>query len=547
MKPMDRFTPRVWGDIVRRNAAAFGDKPAFVGAGTSVSFAEVNARINRLNNALAGLGLARGDRVAILSRNRPEFFEVYGVAKSGLVAVPLNRRLAARELLHPLKDSGPRVILAEPNLTPVIDSLRPVLASVGHFIVLGAARQGWSAYEGLLAGASADEPRAGAGPEDALCLTYSSGTTGTPKGAIITHRGALNNCSAMIDDMLKLTQDDVGLAVMPLFHVGGMWYHLFPSFSSGGTTIMLPEFDPHAVLAAIQERGVSQVHLVPTMIAALLDEPGVRNMDLGRLRTLYYAASSIPLGLLKRAMEVFRHCGFIQSFGSTEAGSVTALLPEDHAAAIRDPASAGLLLSCGRPYGGAKVEIRDFSGAPAAPGSIGDIVVQSDRIMAGYWQNPAATAQTIVGGWLYTGDLGYLDDAGYLYIVDRKHDMIVTGGENVYPREVEDVLYQDPNLAEVAVFAIPDPKWVERVAAAVVLKPGRTTTAEEIRQRAAQGLASYKCPKTVLFVDSLPKNATGKVLKKELRRQYAELPAPGAEAAARGGNREDEFRGPGGN
>ncbi len=520
---MDWSKLRVWGDIARLNAAALGDKPAFVSANRSVTFAEVNARVNRLNNALAGLGLARGDRVAILSRNRPELFEVYGVAKSGLIAVPLNWRLAARELLHPLEDSRPRVIVTEPNFTPVIDALRPELASVRHFIVLGEARDGWSGYESVLAGASADEPRFEANPDDALCLTYSSGTTGIPKGAIITHRGALNNCRVMIEDMLKLTQDDIGLAVMPLFHVGGMWYHLFPSYASGGTTIMLSEFDPHAVLAAIQELGVTHVHLVPTMIGALLDEPDVRNMHLERLRTLYYAASSIPLGLLKRAMEVFRHCGFIQSFGSTEAGSVTALRPEDHVAAINDPAKAGLLLSCGRPFGGARVEIRDFSGAPAAQGSIGDIVVRSDRIMAGYWQNPDATAQTLVDGWLYTGDLGYLDRAGYLYIVDRKHDMIVTGGENVYPREVEDILYQDVNLAEVAVFAIPDPKWVERVAAAVVLKPGRTTTAEEIRGRAAQGLASYKCPKTVLFVDSLPKNATGKVLKKELRRQYADL------------------------
>jgi len=206
------------------------------------------------------------------------------------------------------------------------------------------------------------------------------------------------------------------------------------------------------------------------------------------------------------------------------------LLPADHVAAMCDPAKESLLLSCGRPYAGAKVAIRDFSGAPAAPGSIGDIAVRSDRIMAGYWRNPAATARTIVDGWLYTGDVGYLDDAGYLYIVERKHDMIVTGGENVYPREVEDVLYRDPNLAEVAVFAIPDLKWVERVAAAVVLKPGCTTTEAEIRQRAAQGLASYKCPKTVLFVDSLPKNATGKILKRELRRQYADFSASGADA-----------------
>ena len=528
MKPMYWSKLNVWGDIARLNAANFAEKPAFVSAEGPASFAAVNARINRLANALVGLGLAHGDRVAVLSRNRTELFEVYGVAKGGMVTVPLNWRLAARELLHPLKDSGPLAIVAEPNFTSVVDAIRPELGTIRHFIVLGKARRGWSAYESVLAGAPADEPRFDPRPDDALCLTYSSGTTGIPKGAIITHRGALNNCRAIIEDMLKLTPDDTGLAVMPLFHVGGMWYHLFPSYASGGTTIILPEFNPRAVLAAIQERGVTHVHLVPTMIGALLDEPGVRSMKLGHLRILLYAASSIPLGLLRSAMEVFRHCGFIQSFGSTEAGSVTALLADDHAAAIADPAKADLLLSCGRAFGGATVEIRDAAGASLAQGTIGEIAVRSDRIMDGYWKNGDATTQTLVDGWIYTGDLGYLDSAGYLYIVDRKHDMIVTGGENVYPREVEDVLYQNADLAEVAVFAIPDPKWVERVAAAVVLKPGRATTAEEIRQHAVKSLASYKCPKTVLFVDKLPKNATGKVLKRELRRQYADLLKPKA-------------------
>jgi len=244
-------------------------------------------------------------------------------------------------------------------------------------------------------------------------------------------------------------------------------------------------------------------------------------MDLSRLRTIYYAASSIPPGLLKRAIDVFGNCGFVQSFGSTEAGSVTALMPGDHALAMRDSGREALLRSCGRPFGGAKVEIRDASGARVAAGTTGDIAIMSDRMMAGYWNNPAGTAQAVVQGWLYTGDMGYLDRDGYLYIVDRKHDMIVTGGENVYPREVEDILHEDPNIAEVAVFAIPDPKWVERVAAAVVLKAGCSVTAEEIRRAAARRLASYKCPKTVFFVDGLPKNATGKILKKDLRSRYA--------------------------
>ena len=339
---------------------------------------------------------------------------------------------------------------------------------------------------------------------------------------MLTQRGILDNCRATADDLLALSEKDVGLAVMPIFHVGGMWYHLFPSFAAGCTTIIQSEFNPRAVLGALEEHGVTHVHLVPTMIGALMNEPDAARTDLSRLRSLYYAASPIPLAMLRRAMQSFEHCGFVQSFGSTEGGSVTALMPEDHVAAVNDPGREALLLSCGRAYAGVQVSIRDFSGKPLPPGEIGDIAVKSDRTMIRYWENPDATAQTIVDGWLYTGDIGYLDSENYLFIVDRKHDMIVTGGENVYPREVEDALYENHDIAEVAVFAIPDPKWIERVAAAVVLKPGCSGNAEDIRNGAAGRLASYKCPKTVIFVDQLPKNATGKILKRELRRRYAD-------------------------
>ena len=511
----------VWGDIARHNAAVFPDKPAFVSGCRALAYAEVNSRINQLNHAFTALGLAPGDRVAVLSRNRTEYFEIYGSAKTVLITVPLNWRLAARELLFTLLDSRPAVIVAEPDFVPTIDAMRPELPGVRHYIVLGEATAAWIAYETMLSGSSVAEPQLAVHPDDALCLIYSSGTTGAPKGAVMTHRRAINTCRAIAEDMLHLTSEDVGLSVMPWFHAGGMWYHLLPSFASGGTTIVLPEFDPCAVLNAIAAHGVTQIHLVPTMISILLDQPEVQSMDLTRLRAIKYAASSIPLRVLKRALQVFKGCGFVQSYGSTEMGAVTALLPEDHIAALKDTSKENLLLSCGRPMPGVKIEIRDGEGRPLDPGEIGEITVQGDRVMVNYWERPELTATALVEGWLYTGDLGYIDGAGYLYIVDRKHDMIVTGGENVFPREVEDILYENPALAEVAVFAIPDPKWVERVAAAVVLKKGHATTAEEVRSRAAKRLAPYKCPKTVLFVDKLPKNASGKILKKELRREYA--------------------------
>lgn len=527
---MEWTASKVWGDIARFNATAFADKPAFISGSRAITFAEVNARINQLNHALAALGLRAGDRVAVLARNRTEYFEVYGIAKSGLIAVPLNWRLASRELLHILNDSSPAAIVVDEEFAPIIDALRPELKSACHYIAFGEERPGWTRYETLLAQVSCEEPRTKVHPDDTLCLIYSSGTTGSPKGAEMTHRRALNTCRAVMDDMLRLTSDDVGLSVMPWFHAGGMWYHLFPSYAAGSTTVVLPEFDPHAVLAAIRDHGVTQIHLVPTMISVLLNQPGVESMDLGRLRIIKYAASSMPVTLLKRALQVFRHCSFVQSYGLTEMGSVTALLPQDHVAAMNDPSKEGLLLSCGRPMPGVKVDIHDAGNKPLGPNAIGDITVQSNRIMSGYWRNPELTAKAVADGWLHTGDMGYLDEDGYLYIVDRKHDMIVTGGENVYPREVEDVLYEDPDIAEAAVFAIPDPKWVERVAAAVVLKPGHSADAEQIRRRAAARLAPYKCPKTVLFVDQLPKNASGKILKKDLRAQYADLATSGKAA-----------------
>lgn len=510
----------VWGDVARANAQRFAGKTALVSPAGSVGFDKLNHRINRLNNALTRLGLAKGDRVAILSRNRAEFFEGYGVAKSGLVAVPLNWRLAPGELLHPIRDSEPAAILAEPEFAPVIDRLRPELHGVRHFAVFGEARDGWLAYEALLESASGEEPRAAVEPEDIACLMYTSGTTGKPKGAALTHRALLGNCRAAIENVLELDCDDVTLSVMPMFHVGGMWYHLFPSFACGCTTAMLPDFEPRAVLAALEERRATNVELVPTMIQRLLAMRELRDYDLSRLRTIHYAASTIPVALLTRAIAAFDRCGFVQGYGSTEAGMITALTPDDHRRAAGDPRQAELLATCGRPLPGVEVRIIGMHGEECPDGKVGEVQVRSSLTMACYWRNAGATKASRDGGWLATGDLGRRDDSGFLTIVDRKHDMIVSGGENIYPSEVENALYQDPEVLEAAVFGLPDPQWVEKVAAAVVLRPGSGATADDIVGRARSRLAAYKCPKTVIFAQSLPKNAAGKVLRKALRQRY---------------------------
>ncbi len=510
----------VIGDVYRRNAALHGDKPAFIMPdGRSRSFAEVCDRATRLGNALLARGLKPGDRVGILSRNRIEYIEAYGVSAAGLIALPLNWRLAPRELQIVLENAEPAALIIDPAFLPVVDELRAALPFVHCLIALDEAAAGYERYEDLVASGSPQPSGVAVSPDATACLLYTSGTTGAPKGAELTHRGLLLNCASAITEMLQLTAADVTLAPMPFFHVGGMWYHLFPSFAAGCTTVIMPQFAPQGVLALMARHRVTNTHLVPTMIHALLEQPNIGEFDLSDLRFMYYAASSMPTETLKRATATFA-CDFAQGYGSTEGGMVTRLTPEDHRRARggRDD----LLLSCGRPL--ASVEVRIAPPGNSEDDTVGEIMVRSPMTMARYWRNADATAATIQDGWLRTGDLGRLDDEGYLYILDRKSDMIVTGGENVYPREVEDIMLQDADIFEVAVFDLPDARWVQKVVAAVVPRD-TALDPEALLLRVRQKLAGYKCPKQIFVTDSLPKNAAGKVLRKVLRESYRDRAA----------------------
>lgn len=513
---MDWTSIFVFSDAVRSVTAAFPDKAALVSEGRSLTFNDINGRMNRLANGLAALGVRAGERIAMLSRNRPEAFEVYGASKAGLIVLPLNWRLARDELLHPLTDGEPTIILAAPEFSELVDEMRPTLPFVRFYIRFGGSSAGWIGYEDLLAQSSPAEPIAQVSGSDVLCLMYTSGTTGKPKGAMLTHSGLTRNCRAAADWMLGLRQNDVALAAMPLFHVGGMWYHLFPAFVSGCTTILAPEFSAGNILALMERYGVTYSHFVPTMISALVNHPSVSKTDLSKLRIVYYAASTVPVELLRKAMATFPHCEFMQGYGSTEAGMITALTAEDHRQAVTTDDRNARLSSSGRPLH-CEVNILDADSI-----GIGEIAVRSDRTMAGYWRNPTASNAVMNNGWLRTGDLGTLDKDGYLIIADRKHDMIVSGGENVYPREVEDVLSQDPCVLEAAVFGLPDPHWVEKVVAAVVLRPGHSATPDEMRDRIRLRLAGYKCPKHIFVCNDLPKSGAGKVLKRQLRQIFAE-------------------------
>ena len=408
----------------------------------------------------------------------------------------------------------------------MIEALRRKVMCVKHVFCLDQAPARWLDYSEILANPMNLEKLSCVAPDETACLLYTSGTTDAPKGAELTHGALLRNCEAAIRYVLKLESADITLAPMPFFHVGGLWYHLFPSFAAGCTTYILPEFNAGAVLAAIERTRATNVHVVPSMLHAMLEHPDIGSVDLSSLRLVLYAASSIPLELLKRAMSVFSGCAFVQSYGSTEAGIVTHLTDHDHRSALSCREREGLLLSCGRPLPQVDVRLQDEM-HDERYGIVGEISVRSSMSMVRYWRKPEATSVAYADGWFRTGDIGRRDGEGYLYILDRKNDMIVTGGENVFPLEVEETLLLDPVIAEAAVFDLPDPRWVQKIVAAVVLRPDCSATAEQIIVRARERLAAYKCPKEVFVVSALPRSAAGKVLRRSLRVEFG-LKIPGS-------------------
>lgn len=534
------------GAVMRGHAARRPSATAWVDeAGRTVAFGEFNERVNRLNRAAQALGLAAGDRVAVLSRNRRETFEVLGLGKSGMVMVPLNWRLTAEELLALLQHCQPRLLFVDVEDQSRIEALRDRLPKDLVCVGWDAAPAGWLAYEDWLAAADASEPVEAAQPDDLACLLYTSGTTGAPKAVALSHRFVVGNARQAAVAVAGLTPADRVLAALPFFHVGGLFYHGFASFWAGCATHVLGRFEAAAVIDALDQRAITYLHLVPTMVAALVDHPAMPGADLSHLRMLFYAASPMPVELLKRAMARLPECAFVQSYGSTESGIATVLEPGVHrqAAAGDRP---GRLTACGRAMPGIEVRIVAEDGGACGPGAVGEIEVRGPYSMRGYWHaaDPAAAASVwhadqhpsraearieadvaAAGGagmmanapWLRTGDLGYQDHDGLFYLLDRKNDMIVTGGENVYPSEVEACLLGWAEVREACVFGQPHPHWVEQVAAAVVVRAGNRLTAQEIQGRLRQKLAAYKCPRQVYFLEELPKNATGKVARRVLQ------------------------------
>jgi long-chain acyl-CoA synthetase len=503
-------------DVLRHQARERADRVAIKHGSRSLTFAELDERSSRLAQALLAAGVGPGSRVAHLDRTGPEVVELlFAAAKIGAVAVPLNWRLRPTELAAILQDAGAPLLLAGPAYTAVAVELAGAVAYDLRVVAIGAE------YERWLASHPADDPSGRGASGDTVLQMYTSGTTGVPKGVLTTHR----NLSAAVDSspLWGFDADTVSLTPLPMFHIGGIGW-TFLGIWNGAPTILVSEFDAVAVLDLLEGERVTNAVFVPTILQMLCAVPGAADRDYSALRSIAYGASPITTPVLKAALRTFG-CALFGVYGLTETtGGVVQLDPDDH---DPDGPREHLLRSAGRPLPWVELRIVDPStGDELGPRAVGEVWMRAPNVMAGYFNRPEETAAALTpDGWLRTGDGGYLDDEGHLFLTDRIKDMVVSGGENVYPIEVEEALAHHPDVADVAVIGVPDDRWGETVKALVIRAPGATVTAEELIAFARGRLAGYKLPRSVEFVDELPRTPSGKVLKRELRERYRTVSA----------------------
>jgi len=501
-------------DITRRHAAERPQVAALVHNGRTTSYAELDRAASRVANGLMAEGIKPQARIAHLDKSSDIFFELlFGVAKANAVMVSVNWRLAAPEVLHIVNDARAEILFVGQEFFPVVEKIRDQLTTVAKIVAFGARHPSWESFEAWRDRHPDTDPLLPIRPIDTTVQFYTSGTTGLPKGAELTNA----NFAWMLPLWTRtwlLAPGVPNLVCLPMFHIGGAGWGIAGLFG-GATNHVMREFVPVEILQTIEREKLQVMLLVPAMILFLVQAPQIRETDLSSLRLIVYGAAPIPADLLRQAMDVFP-CGFQQVYGLTETtGAITLLPPDDH-----DPADVKKLLSCGYAQEGVELRIVGEDGKDMATGEVGEIAVRSRQIMGGYWNLPEATKRAIQGDWFLTGDAGYLDDRGYLYIYDRVKDMIVSGGENIYPAEVESALFGHPAVADVAVIGVPDERWGEAVKAVVVKKPGADVSAGELIGWARERIAGYKLPKSVDFIETLPRNPTGKILKRELRKPY---------------------------
>ena len=505
-------------DVVRAHARTRGDKVALVCEGRETTFADLDRRASRIANGLIAAGVEPQARVAYLDKNSDLFFEVmFGAMKANDVLVAVNWRLAPPEIAYVINDATAEVLFVGKEFFPVVEAILPDLETVRKVIALDAPHDGWDDYTAWRDAQSEADPHVPIDSSDVAVQMYTSGTTGHPKGAMLTNENFMTLLPMATTEWgTPWSPDDVNLVCMPLFHIAGSGWGVVGLYA-GARSVIVRDIIPTEILRVIPEHRITKAIFVPAVLLFLVQTPGAQETDFSSLNLIAYGASPIPLDLLRTAIATFK-CDFAQVYGLTETtGAVTYLPPEDH-----DPAGNARMRSCGRAMGGITIRVVDSTGRDLLPGEVGEIIVKTKQNMKGYWNLPEETAKAIDGEWFHTGDAGYLDSDGYLYIHDRVKDMIVSGGENVYPAEVESALFGHPAIADVAVIGVPDEKWGESVKAIIVKKPGVEADPADIIAFARERIAGYKVPKSIDFVDSLPRNPSGKILKRDLRAPYWE-------------------------
>jgi acyl-CoA synthetase (AMP-forming)/AMP-acid ligase II len=506
-------------DMIRRAGLYYADKIAVVCEERQVTFAEINVRSNRLARALIKAGVKKGDRVGVLLPNCAEFIESdFALIKGAFVRLPINPRLKPSEYAYMLNDAQAGTLIFGSQYADDVDKLRAELNTVVNFIQVGGTESEFATlFEAMIAQADDGDVSVDVAQKDPYQILYTSGTTGKPKGAVTSFRSRLSTLATVLIEEMKVKPDDALLSVAPLAHGGGT--KILPHFVRGAKNVLLPKFTLETFCQTIETEKITTTWMVPTMITMLLEFPDLKKYDLSSLQTVVYAAAPMPEATLRRALETFGNI-FVQVYGLSEAPNPVLLLSREDHIVEGTTEQVRRLQSAGREVFGVFVRVVNSDGESIKPGEIGEIIIAGDNIMTEYWKLPEATDQTIRDGWLYTGDMATVDDAGYVFIVDRRKDLIISGGFNVYPREIEEEIYKHPAVLEAAVIGVPDERWGESVKAVVSCKPGAKVTEDELIAFIENRISGYKKPKSVDFMESLPKGANGKILKRELKDKF---------------------------
>jgi len=516
---------RTVGDVVRYSAKYYPDKLATVYQDIRLTYSELNERVNRVANGLLKLGVKKGDHVGVVCHTSHYFQElIFGVVQTGAILSPINWRLTAREIQFIANDAEMNIIFVAERYWAQVEPIKDKLPKLKHIIMIGDPIPGTIHYEQFLANSAKDEIEIDVERDDVAWQLYTSGTTGRPKGVMLTHRNLLTDTEHnIIGCKYNTDEDGVWIHAMPLFHIAAR--RLIVTAYLHITIVLMDKFDVEEFCKSIEKEKCTFTTMAPQMWQRLLDDPAIDKYDLSSLKHASYSTAPMPVVLLRRMRKKFPGITFFTTYGLTEAGSSLTILPADQYVDDGPDYLVKRIGSLGRPMYGVDIRVIDDKGMDCPPGVVGEIIGRGDNIMKGYWklsELPQEAHDTLRNGWLYTGDMAYQDEYGYLYMSDRKKDLIVSGGENIYPKEVEDVIREVKGVSEVVVIGVPSDKWGEAVKAIVIKEPGAEVTGGDIINYCSNNLAGYKKPQSVDFTDDFPRTTTGKILKKDIRARYWE-------------------------